>query len=121
MATTTEVGILGAGAWGTALATVAARNNHRVVLWDINPIIASSINDVHKHPFALPNVALSPLIRGTSHIEEVGNCPLILGVVPAQLMRSGLTQLAEHLQNPPSLTLCAKAVSYTHLTLPTKA
>ena len=110
MARATEVGILGAGAWGTALATVAARNNHRVVLWDINPIIASSINDVHKHPLALPNVALSPLIRGTSHIEEVGNCPLILGVVPAQLMRSGLTQLAEHLQSPPSLVLCAKGI-----------
>ena len=81
MATTTEVGILGAGAWGTALATVAARNNHRVVLWDINPIIASSINDVHKHPFALPNVALSPLIRGTSHIEAVSYTHLTLPTI----------------------------------------
>ncbi|MBT06187.1 MAG: glycerol-3-phosphate acyltransferase [Rhodospirillaceae bacterium] len=110
MAAVNEVGILGAGAWGTALATVAARNNHRVVLWDINPIIAGCINDVHKHPFALSNVKLSPLIRGTSRIEEVGNCPLILGVVPAQLMRSGLTQLAAHIQNPSSLTLCAKGI-----------
>ena len=106
----TEVGILGAGAWGTALAAVAARNNHRVVLWDINPIIADSINGTHKHPYALPNVMLNPLIRGTPHIEEVGNCPLILGVVPAQFMRAGLTQLAEHFQNSSSLTLCAKGI-----------
>ncbi|MEE2694222.1 MAG: NAD(P)H-dependent glycerol-3-phosphate dehydrogenase [Pseudomonadota bacterium] len=110
MARGTDVGVLGAGAWGTALATVAARNKHRVVLWDIDPVIAESINNTHKHPVAFPNVELSPLIRGTSHIEEIGSCPLILAVVPAQVMRSALSQLAEHLKSTARLTLCAKGI-----------
>ena len=110
MSRVAEVGVLGAGAWGTALATVAARNNHRVVLWDIDPAIADSINKVHKHPFALSGVKLNPLIRGTPHIEEIGSCPLILAVAPAQLMRSALTQLAEHLESTSRLTLCSKGI-----------
>ena len=104
------MGIIGAGAWGTALATVAARNNHPTVVWDVNLDIARVINSTHRHPFALTGVPLDSLITGTTDIGQVCSCPLILAAVPSQFMRSALAPLRNRIQMPSIVTICAKGI-----------
>ena len=57
-----DIGILGAGAWGTALATVVARNGHTVQFWDPVRDIIDNVNSKHQHPFALPGIKLDDKI-----------------------------------------------------------
>ncbi|MBE25995.1 MAG: hypothetical protein CMM33_11350, partial [Rhodospirillaceae bacterium] len=106
----TKVGIIGAGAWGAALATVAARNNHPTVVWDVNLDIAKTINSTHRHPFAITDIPLDSLITGTTDIDQVCGCPLILAAVPSQFMRSALAPLRNRIQTPSIVTLCAKGI-----------
>ena len=110
MTTTTQIGVIGAGAWGTALAIVAARNGHRVVAWDHNPDIARTINRMHKHPFALSDIDLDPNIVGIDTIDSIIECSLILAAVPAQFMRTALLLLREHVNPEAIVVLCAKGI-----------
>ena len=110
MAELVTVGIIGGGAWGTALATVAARNNHRVMVWDINPDIGQSINRYHQHPFAFPDILLNENISGAENIEEVCKCPLILAAVPSQFMRETLARAEKHIESEAIVALCAKGI-----------
>ena len=110
MAELVTVGIIGGGAWGTALATVAARNNHRGMVWDINPDIGQSINRYHQHPFAFPDILLNENISGAENIEEVCKCPLILAAVPSQFMRETLARAERHIESEAIVALCAKGI-----------
>ena len=105
-----QIGVIGAGAWGTALATVAARNGHHVALWDPAPEISAMVNREHRHPFALPNVALDPTIVGKEDLEEVATAALLLIAVPAQSMRPALDALSQHIKPRTTLVICAKGI-----------
>ena len=61
---TDEIGIIGAGAWGTALATVTAAAGNRVTLWAREPDIVSAINDGHENPLFLSGITLDPGDKG---------------------------------------------------------
>jgi len=78
------IGILGAGAWGTALAQAAARAGSAVLLWDRDPAVAASIAADHRSPRAFAELALEPAIRGTADLATVLACEVVLLVVPAQ-------------------------------------
>ena len=59
-------GVIGAGAWGTALAQVAAYGDRPVRIWARDPAVAEAINTTHANPLYLPNIALSPSIEAVS-------------------------------------------------------
>ena len=65
MAEINRIGVVGGGAWGTALAQAAARAGRPVVLWALEPEVVDSINDYHENRRFLPGVALDPAIRAT--------------------------------------------------------
>jgi glycerol-3-phosphate dehydrogenase (NAD(P)+) len=106
-----RVAIIGGGAWGTALALVAARAGAGVVLWARDPAIVSAINDRHQnHPY-LPGVELDPAIGATSELEAaLSDAEAALLVVPAQFMRGVLGLLQPLLPPGMPLLLCAKGV-----------
>src|SRR5271155_1791697 len=58
----TRLAIIGAGAWGTALAIVARRAGSKTKIWARDPAIASAINEHHENPVYLPDIALDPAI-----------------------------------------------------------
>ena len=82
-----SIGILGAGAWGTALAQAAARAGNRVMLWDRDPEVVRSIRAERRSPKAFPDLALEQCIVGEAEIDTVLAQPLVLLVVPAQALR----------------------------------
>ena len=62
--------VIGAGAWGTALADVLARNGHDVVIWAFEPDVAESINREHVNHRFLAQHPLAPALRATSNVRE---------------------------------------------------
>ena len=59
-----KIAVLGAGAWGTALARILARQKHRVTLWDFFPETVETINRAHCNERYLPGIALPESLRG---------------------------------------------------------
>lgn len=102
-----KIGVLGGGAWGTALAQVAARNDQPVTLWAREDDVVASINAAHENALFLPGIPLTPSIQATSDLGELSDCDALLVVVPAQFLRSVLSQLPAN--NRP-LVLCAKGI-----------
>lgn len=102
-----KIGVLGGGAWGTALAQVAARSEQPVTLWAREDDVVASINAAHENALFLPGIPLAPSIRATSDLAELSDCDALLVVVPAQFLRSVLSQLPAG--NRP-LVLCAKGI-----------
>jgi glycerol-3-phosphate dehydrogenase (NAD(P)+) len=100
------VGVLGAGAWGTALAQVAAEGGD-TLLWAREAEVVDSVNGSHENRLFLPGVALDPRIRATGALEELAGCEALLVVTPAQHMRRVLAAMPR-LTVP--LILCAKGM-----------
>lgn len=108
------VGIIGGGAWGTALAQVAASGERDVLLWAHEADVVAAINETHENPLFLAGVPLSPRIRATGDIAALAACAANLVVTPAQHMRAVLANLPR--QGQP-LLLCAKGIEAGSLKL----
>lgn len=101
-----KIGIIGGGAWGTALAQVASAGGERVVLWALEPDVVASINADHVNPVYLPGVPLSAGISATGMLEDLNGCDALLVVAPAQHVRAMLSGIATN----PALVLCSKGI-----------
>jgi glycerol-3-phosphate dehydrogenase (NAD(P)+) len=101
-----KAGVIGAGAWGTALAQLLASNGQPVALWALEPDVIDAINGVHENPLYLANIPLSPSIRATGAMADLGTCDLLLVVSPAQHLRSVVAQAPAGVP----LVLCSKGI-----------
>ena len=102
-----KLGIIGGGAWGTALAQVAASGGEDTLLWALEPQVVESINARHENTTFLAGIPLSPAIRATSDLAELDACDAWLVVTPAQHMRAVLGS-APDCDKP--LVLCSKGI-----------
>ncbi|MEG8020932.1 NAD(P)H-dependent glycerol-3-phosphate dehydrogenase [Sphingomonas aerolata] len=102
-----KIGVIGGGAWGTALAQVAAHEGRDVILWAREPAVVDSINATHANALFLAGVALSPTIRATGDLGALADMDAILVVAPAQHVGSVLA--AAPIGGIP-LVLCAKGI-----------
>ena len=102
-----KLGIIGGGAWGTALAQVAASGGEDTLLWALETEVVESINARHENTTFLAGIPLSPAIRATSDLAELGACDAWLVVTPAQHMRAVLGS-APDCDKP--LVLCSKGI-----------
>ncbi|GGO92038.1 NAD(P)H-dependent glycerol-3-phosphate dehydrogenase [Stakelama pacifica] len=102
-----KLGVIGAGAWGTALAQVAARGDSPVTLWARESEVVDAINARHENSIFLPGVALSPTIRATDRLSDLDDLDALLVVVPTQHIGAvlGETKVAGR-----PLILCAKGI-----------
>ena len=105
-----RLGISGGGAWGTALAQVAAVGGRETLLWALEPEVVESINRAHENAAFLAGVSLDPAIRATSNLGDLDGCEAWLVVTPAQHMRSVLESAAD-CGKP--LVLCSKGIEET--------
>lgn len=104
------IGIVGAGAWGTALAQVAARAGRRVLIWAREPEVAESINTGHENTLFLKGVPLDPAIRATNRLADLASVDALLVVTPAQFLRPTLAELSGHLPQTTPIVLCSKGI-----------
>ncbi|MDB5708982.1 MAG: glycerol-3-phosphate dehydrogenase [Sphingomonas bacterium] len=102
-----RVGVIGGGAWGTALAQVAAQGGEAVTLWAREPEVVTAVNGTHENPLFLAGVTLSPAIHATGDLGDLTSCDALLVVVPAQHVRTVLAGMAI---GATPLVLCAKGI-----------
>jgi glycerol-3-phosphate dehydrogenase (NAD(P)+) len=103
-------GIIGSGAWGTALAQTLRRAGRDVVLWAREAETVEAINRGHANPLFLPGVALDAGITATSDLAIAARAEALLVTVPAQYLRTICTALAPHLAARMPLVICAKGI-----------
>jgi glycerol-3-phosphate dehydrogenase (NAD(P)+) len=115
-----HAGILGGGAWGTALAQVCARAGRDVTLWAREPEVAAAINDDHVNPFFGKGAPLEPSIRATTDLSGLAACDFLLAVTPAQYLRATLEAFAPHARPGLPVALCCKGVEQGTLKLMTE-
>ncbi len=101
------IAVLGAGAWGTALAQMLASDGSAVTLWAREAEVVEGVNSARENRIFLPGIALAPNIRATSDLSDLGGAQLLLGVVPAQHMARVVADLPD--RNAPIL-LCSKGM-----------
>ncbi|WEK47728.1 MAG: NAD(P)-dependent glycerol-3-phosphate dehydrogenase [Candidatus Andeanibacterium colombiense] len=102
-----SVGVLGAGAWGTALAQMIASDGSDVLLWAREAELVDEINASRTNSLYLPAATLAPSIRATGEVAEAAACDILLLVTPAQHMG---TVLASFPAFPRDLVLCNKGI-----------
>lgn len=108
-----SVGIIGAGAWGTALAIVARRAGRDVLIWAHEPETISAINEQHCNEVFLPGVKLDPAIEATDHFREAITCDMLLMVTPAQFFRAIARELQPFVWDGQPFVICSKGIEQT--------
>jgi glycerol-3-phosphate dehydrogenase (NAD(P)+) len=109
MSSFNSVAVIGAGAWGTALAGVAARAGRDVVLCARSPAIAAEIAATRANP-KLSGVTLDASVKVTDDIAVAARADIILIATPAQNLREAAAALAPHLAVTKPVIACAKGV-----------
>lgn len=104
---TTAIGVIGAGAWGTALAQMLASDGSEVVLWAYEPEVVEAINTARRNPQYLPSAQLADTIRATGDLADLAGIDTVLVVTPAQVLGRTLEGLSAA---PRDLVLCSKGI-----------
>jgi glycerol-3-phosphate dehydrogenase (NAD(P)+) len=105
-----HIGVIGAGAWGTALGAAAAQAGRKVTLWAREPEVVESINARHQNTLFLADEPLPPTIFATGDLALAAKADALLIGAPAQHLRATLAALAPHLRKATPLVLCAKGI-----------
>ena len=105
-----RLSIIGAGAWGTALAIVLRRAKRDVLIWARTADVAKTIRARHENPLYLPGQRLDRAIRATADLFEAAQCEAALLATPAQHLRAVATELAPHLPKSTPVVICAKGI-----------
>lgn len=118
----TRIGVLGAGAWGTALAaSLYAKREHQtldVPVWALEDEVASALRKGDGNPLFLSGFDL-PSMQASTNIADLAGAEAILAVVPAQFARASFKALAPHVDAGTPILLCAKGIEQSTLSLMT--
>ena len=104
-----HIAVLGAGAWGTALALACARAGRSITLWEHDPANAERLKKQRESHF-LPGILLDDRIAIASDLAEAARAAAILLVVPAQAVRAVIQALAPALAERTPVIVCAKGI-----------
>ncbi len=105
-----KIGILGGGAWGTALAAAAAQAGRNTLLWAREAEVVTAVNRSHENSMFLPGIDLDPKLTATNRLEDLADRDAILMVTPAQYTRAMATDLAQHIRPDVPLIICSKGI-----------
>lgn len=106
-----NISVLGAGAWGTALAHIAAANGKKVVLWAREPELIGEIETKRRNTLFLPDVDLNENITPTNdQARAVSKAEAVLMVIPAQYLRASCQALRPVWPAGLPAVICAKGI-----------
>lgn len=105
-----NIGIVGGGAWGTALAQTLCLAGRNVLLWARRADVVSDINARHRNALYLPDVPLAEGVRATSALSDLASCDVILMVAPAQHLRAMGADLRKVIAPGVPVVICAKGI-----------
>lgn len=106
MSTFDHIGVVGGGAWGTALACLARRAGRKVTLWSRDPSVSQAIARERRNEVYLPGQSLDAGIEAATNLGALAACDVILLVCPAQALRA----VASDLPGASPVVICAKGI-----------
>lgn len=113
--------VVGAGAWGTALADLLARNGQAVTLWALEPDVVDSINTRHENTRFLAGAKLHEAVRATGDLEEaVRGAPLVVFVTPSHVLRGIAQRAGESAEARATIVVASKGIERETLALMTE-
>ena len=108
-----QIAVLGGGSFGTVIANIMANNGHQVTLWLRNQERADEINRDHVNTNYLPDYALNPSLRASSHLlSAVENCDIVFMAVPSQSSRNVARELSPHLPDGVIVVSTTKGIEH---------
>jgi glycerol-3-phosphate dehydrogenase (NAD(P)+) len=113
-----KIGVIGAGAWGTALANLLANKGFDVALWVFEKEVCADILEAQENKVFLPGIPLSPNIRPSNDLDKVAaNKDMLLLVVPSHVFRSVAVRMVHHPTEKTLIVSATKGIeNKTHLT-----
>jgi glycerol-3-phosphate dehydrogenase (NAD(P)+) len=112
--------VMGAGAWGTALASLLSENGHQVMLWAYEPDVAESVNSAQENRRFLAGVPLHQALRATSSIEQAcAGAEFVLFAPPSHVLRNVAAQAARWVPETATLAVATKGIERERLALMT--
>jgi glycerol-3-phosphate dehydrogenase (NAD(P)+) len=106
----TTVGVIGGGAWGTALALVALRAGRETLLYGRDRDTVGAINQAHENPRYLTGIPLDPALRATGDLAAALAADLVILAVPAQALRAVAAEAAAHVAPGTPVIVAAKGL-----------
>ncbi|MCC6983902.1 MAG: NAD(P)-dependent glycerol-3-phosphate dehydrogenase [Bauldia sp.] len=104
------IGVIGGGAWGTALALTATRAGRGTLLWARDPLTVAEINSRHENPRHLPGIPLGGALKATGSLAEAARADALILAVPAQEIRHVATSLATDIRDGQPVIVAAKGL-----------
>ncbi|MDD5658216.1 MAG: NAD(P)-dependent glycerol-3-phosphate dehydrogenase [Elusimicrobia bacterium] len=113
-----RVAVVGAGAWGTALAGHAARLGHEVCLWAHEPEVVESVNDRHENALFLPGIGLPAGLRASADLAQtLAGTEIVIFAPPAQHLRAVSAAAAGHVAAGALVLVASKGIEESSLKL----
>lgn len=110
--------VVGAGAWGTALADLLATEGHSVALWAREPDVVQAVNARRENPVFLPGFTLAEALSAThEHGDALGGAGLVVYAAPSQHLREVVRAGAKHLADGAVLAVATKGIEQGTLAL----
>jgi glycerol-3-phosphate dehydrogenase (NAD(P)+) len=116
----TRLAVVGAGAWGTTLAHIAARRASDVVLWAREPDVVETINRAHENPRFLADVALATALHATNDVlDAVRDRDVVLFAAPSHVLRDVIRSSATCVSSSAVIVIATKGIERESLALMT--
>lgn len=112
-----HVGVIGSGAWGTALAMLANRAGSHATLWTRNEQVIQSIVDRRENAQYLPEVFIDPAISVTSDLDAMSRCDALVITIPAQSLRTVAISLSDIVPANVPMVIATKGIERGSLML----
>jgi glycerol-3-phosphate dehydrogenase (NAD(P)+) len=109
--TSTTVGVVGAGSWGTALAALLAGRGHEVTLWALEDDVVARIDRERENRVYLPGIQLPEALKATNDLARaVSGAELVVSVVPSQFVAGVMGKAAPHLAHDALVVSATKGI-----------
>jgi glycerol-3-phosphate dehydrogenase (NAD(P)+) len=113
-------GVIGAGAWGTALADLLARNGHETVMWAYESDVVATVNECHENERFLRGAKLAPLLRATSDQRDALDGALfVMFATPSPHLRRIARDVSSHIAQNATIAIASKGLERGTLSLMT--
>ncbi|MCD6525524.1 MAG: NAD(P)-dependent glycerol-3-phosphate dehydrogenase [Desulfuromonas sp.] len=105
-----NIGVIGAGSWGTCLANLLAKKGHNVVLWAYESDLVARMNQTHINDLYLPEIELAENLHFSDQLSEVACRDCLLLVPPSQMMRRVLSQAVAFIKDDALIVSASKGI-----------